>query len=126
MEPAVSVAVARTGFGEEKEEPAVDYLLTVEYKPFDRQVYDTFSAEETRRYSEAADFFDELRKMLAESQKKLREEHGTSSATRSEVRSLLPHLSSWPRTATTACVLRSSKAIQFTLLVKSYAVYPYY
>ncbi|KAK1603070.1 hypothetical protein QYE76_037305 [Lolium multiflorum] len=64
-----------TGSGDGNKE-AVDYLLTVEYKPFDRQVHDTFSPEQMKKYNEAADFFDELRKMLAESQKELRAEHG--------------------------------------------------
>jgi hypothetical protein len=64
-----------TGSGDGNKE-AVDYLLSVEYKPFDRQVHDTFSPEQMKKYNEAADFFDELRKMLAESQKELRAEHG--------------------------------------------------
>ncbi|CAM0909965.1 unnamed protein product [Alopecurus aequalis] len=71
----VAAAVDPSGFGNENKEP-VDYLLTVEYKPFDRQEQDCLSDEQYKKYIEAADFFDELRKMLAESQKQLREEHG--------------------------------------------------
>ncbi|CAM0909975.1 unnamed protein product [Alopecurus aequalis] len=71
-----AVAVDPTGFGNEIEEPVVDYLLTVEYKPFNRQEQGCLSNEQYKKYIEAADFFDELRLMLAESQRQLREEHG--------------------------------------------------